>query len=340
MTYNDILEKAKDSMGGFCLACGVCNGLACKTKIPGPGAKGSGEVFHRNWQKLQEVKINMDTLCGDKPIDTGIELFGRRFAYPVFAAPIGAMKIHYGELHDDITYNAALVPGCKNAGIAAFTGDGVNPQVYSGALDSIKAAGGVGVPTIKPWAVELMKEKIKAAEAAGAMAVATDIDAAGLALLKGIATPVSAKTVAELADVIGSTNLPVIIKGVMTAAGALKALEAGAYGIVVSNHGGRVLDQTPATIEVLPEIAAAVGGRLKIFIDGGIRTGLDVFKALALGADAVLIGRPYVTAVYGGGAEGAEVYTQKVGAELAEAMEMTGAAALCNINSGMVRQSN
>ena len=84
----------------------------------------------------------------------------------------------------------------------------------------------------------------------------------------------------------------------MTVKGALKAKEAGASAIVVSNHGGRVLDQCPTTAEVLPEIAEAVGADMKILVDGGIRSGVDVFKALALGADAVLIGRPFVTAVY------------------------------------------
>ena len=97
---------------------------------------------------------------------------------------------------------------------------------------------------------------------------------------------------------------PFILKGIMTVKGAEKALEAGAAGIIVSNHGGRVLDQCPATAEVLPAIVDAVGGKMKIFVDGGIRSGMDVFKALALGADAVLIARPFVTAVYGGGSGG------------------------------------
>ena len=101
----------------------------------------------------------------------------------------------------------------------------------------------------------------------------------------------------------------------MTVKGALKAKEAGAAAIVVSNHGGRVLDQCPATAEVLEEIAEAVGGSMKILVDGGIRSGTDVFKALALGADAVIIARPFVTAVYGGGREGVESYINKIGAE-------------------------
>ena len=112
----------------------------------------------------------------------------------------------------------------------------------------------------------------------------------------------------------------------MTVKGALKAKEAGAAAIVVSNHGGRVLDQCPATAEVLPEIAAALKGTgVKILVDGGIRTGVDVFKALALGADGVLICRPFVTAVYGGGEEGVKCYIDKLAGELADTMQMCGA---------------
>ncbi|MBC8547333.1 alpha-hydroxy-acid oxidizing protein [Clostridiaceae bacterium NSJ-31] len=336
MTYTELLEQARKNMDGYCLACPECNGAACKNKIPGPGGKGTGGVFRRNFEKLQEIKINLDTLYDGEPTDTSVELFGRTFRYPVFAAPIGAMKLHYGHLHDDLSYNAELVEGCCSAGIAAFTGDGIDPQVYGGALESIRNAGGVGIPTVKPWDVGLMKEKIRMAEAAGAIAVATDVDASGLALLKNVPTPVSPKTVTELGEVVASTRLPVVVKGIMTVRGALKALEAGAYGIVVSNHGGRVLDQTPATVEVLPEIAQAVQGRMKIFIDGGIRTGLDVFKVLALGADAALIGRPFVTAVYGGGAAGAVLYAEKVGGELAETMAMAGANRLSDIGRDMV----
>ena len=107
---------------------------------------------------------------------------------------------------------------------------------------------------------------------------------------------------------------------------------------MVSNHGGRVLDQCPATAEVLPEIAAALKGTgVKILVDGGIRTGSDVFKALALGADAVLIARPFVTAVYGAGADGVAAYTAQLGNELADTMRLCGAPTLDAITRDMVR---
>ena len=123
----------------------------------------------------------------------------------------------------------------------------------------------------------------------------------------------------------------------MTVKGALKAKEAGAAAIVVSNHGGRVLDQYPPTAEVLPEIAEAVGKDIKIFVDGGIRSGVDILKALALGADAVLIGRPFVTAVYGGAAEGVSALTEKLSGELADAMAMCGVHSLSEITREVVR---
>ena len=122
----------------------------------------------------------------------------------------------------------------------------------------------------------------------------------------------------------------------MTVKGALKALEAGASAIIVSNHGGRVLDQCPATAEVLEDIVKAVNGKMKIFVDGGIRSGVDVFKALALGADGVVIARPFVTAVYGGGAEGVKLYVEKLGAELADTMAMCGANSLEEITRDMI----
>ena len=165
-----------------------------------------------------------------------------------------------------------------------------------------------------------------------------DVDAAGLPFLKNMTPPAGSKSVAELAEIVKLAERPFIVKGVMTVKGALKAKEAGAAAIVVSNHGGRVLDQCPATAEVLPEIAAALKGTgVKILVDGGIRTGVDVFKALALGADGVLICRPFVTAVYGGGEEGVKCYIDKLAGELADTMQMCGAHSIAEITPDMVR---
>jgi isopentenyl diphosphate isomerase/L-lactate dehydrogenase-like FMN-dependent dehydrogenase len=108
-------------------------------------------------------------------------------------------------------------------------------------------------------------------------------------------------------------------------------MEAGAAGIVVSNHGGRVLDHTPGTAEVLPEIVAAVKGRLRILVDGGIRSGVDVLKMLALGAEAVLVGRPITIASVGGGAEGVTLLLNQYADDLRTSMIYTGCKSLADI---------
>ncbi|MBA1333728.1 MAG: putative glycolate oxidase [Firmicutes bacterium] len=336
MDYREVLENAKSRIGAKCRVCRECNGIVCRGELPGMGGKGTGSSFIRNFEKLNEIKLNMDTIYEFKGVDTSIELFGKRFSFPIFAAPIGGLHIHYGNFYNDEGYTQAIVQGCKKAGTAGFTADGVDDESYDLPLKVVSEAGGWGIPTIKPWQKEEVKAKIKKAEAAGALAVAMDIDAAGLTTLALLGKPVSPKPVEEIKEIAASTNLPFIIKGIMTVKGAMKAVEAGAYGIVVSNHGGRVQDHTPAPVEVLPEISRAVGGKIKIFIDGGIRTGTDVLKVLALGADAVLIGRPYGVAAYGGGAEGVELYTKKIGSELIEAMIMTGCSKLSDINEDII----
>lgn len=337
MTYEEVLKNARTCIGDVCKACPVCNGRACGAKIPGPGAKGTGTVAIKNYEEWQKLSVNMDTICENKPVDTTLNIFGQSFKYPFFAAPIGAMKLHYGDKYDDLEYNDILVSACADAGIAAFTGDGTNPAVMEGATKAIKAKDGRGIPTVKPWDVNTLAEKFALVKDSGSFAVAMDIDAAGLPFLKNLTPPAGSKTVEELKAVIDAAGVPFIVKGVMTVKGALKAKEAGASAIVVSNHGGRVLDQCPPTASVLEEIVDAVGDDMKILVDGGIRTGIDVFKAIALGADAVLIGRPFVVSVYGGAAEGVATYTEKLAAELKDAMAMCGAHSLDEITRDMVR---
>ena len=336
MTYQEVLANARTCMGPYCKSCPTCNGIACKNQVPGPGAKGIGTTAIRNYQKWQELCVNMDTICENKSVDTTCKLFGREFVLPVFAGPVGALQLHYGDKYNDLEYNDILVSGCAAAGIAAFTGDGVNPAVIEATAAALKKNNGCGVPTIKPWNIDIIREKMALVKESDPFAIAMDIDAAGLPFLKNMTPPAGSKTVAELKEIAAIAEKPFILKGIMTVNGAKKALEAGASAILVSNHGGRVLDQCPSTAEVLPAIVDAVGGKMTILVDGGIRSGMDVFKALALGADGVIIARPFVNMVYGGGAEGIQVYVDKLKAELADTMAMCGAHSLADINRSMI----
>lgn len=323
-------------MGNLCKLCDVCNGRACKNMIPGPGAKGTGDVAIRNFDKWRDVRVNMDTIAEKRDVDTQFEMFGKNFSAPVFAGPVGAVKMHYGDKYDDREFNKILVKGCNEAGIAAFTGDGIDKDQMISACEAVKEACGRGIPTIKPWNLEMIKEKIEITKDAGAFAVAMDIDAAGLPFLKNFNPPAGSKSVEQLKEIVDILDVPFIIKGIMTPEAALKAKEAGASAIVVSNHGGRVLDQCPATAEVLENIVKAVNGKMKILVDGGIRTGVDVFKALALGADAVIIARPFVNSVYTGEESAVISYANQLREELADTMAMCGASRLDEIRRDMV----
>lgn len=338
MNYQEVLAEARGVIGKYCKACPVCNGRACGNQIPGPGAKGSGDTAIRNFEKWQEIRVNMDTICSAGKVDTSVTLFGRKFRMPVFAGPVGALNLHYGEKYDDLSYNQVLLKSCADNGIAAFTGDGTNEQVVIAAAKAIAEVEGAGVPTIKPWSKEVVERKMELVKQSGAFAVAMDIDAAGLPFLKNCEPPAGSKTVEELKEIIDGVDVPFIVKGIITVKGALKAKEAGASAIIVSNHGGRVLDQCPSTAEVLPEIVEALkGSGITILVDGGIRSGVDVFKALAMGADGVVIARPFVTAVYGGGEEGVKVYIDKLASELEDAMAMCGAHSIAEITADMIR---
>ncbi len=337
MNYNEILAAARDQVGPYCKACPVCNGRACGNLMPGPGCKYPGNAAARNFDKWQEICVNMDTLCSNADPDVRFEMFGRTFTAPIFAAPLGAIDLHYGPKYKDPEYNSILIKACYDYGLMALTGDGVDPQIMLRSAEDMKAVDGVGCPIIKPWNKEAVFAKLDVLNEAGIFCAGMDVDGAGLPFLKAMNPNAGSKSVAEMSEITAYAKMPFIVKGIMTARGAEKAVEAGAAGIVVSNHGGRVQGGVASTAEVLPEIADAVKGKTVILVDGGIRSGVDVFRALALGADGVLIGRPILPMIYAAGEEGFKVYMDKIVGELKSTMTMCGAATLKDITRDKVR---
>lgn len=336
MDFKELEKQARNNLNGSCKVCKVCNGVACAGEVPGMGGKGTGSSFIENNKSLEKVKINMRVIHNVSNPDTSTELFGQKMDAPIFAAPITGTTLNMGGKISERDYIEPVVKGCIKSGIYAMVGDTAVDEFLIENLKVLKENSGKGIVFIKPWENEDIIRKIKLAEESGAIAVGVDIDACGLVTLSMHGKTVVPKDIKSLRALKKSTKLPFIVKGIMTVQDALMAVDAGADAIVISNHGGRVLDCTPGVAEVLPSISKAVKGKITILADGGVRTGVDVLKMIGLGADAVLIGRPFVTASFGGAIDGVETYVNKVKDELSSAMILTGCQTVKDINNKVI----
>ena len=337
LTWDIIRNNARKKFYVACKACTVCDGLECAGKVPGIGGIGTGSSFTENLTALARYQVNLRTIHKVKNPDTSIELFGHKLAMPVLAAPITGMETNLAGGMDEKEYANAILDGCLECGTLGMVGDGASPKKYLIGLEAIKKHGGLGIPIFKPREFNLdIIKRFKAAEDAGALAVGVDIDAASFKTMSMKGQAVGPKTIEELQELKSYLKVPFILKGIMNVESALSAIEAGADAIAISNHGGRVMDHMPGTAEVLPEIANAVAGRIKVLADGGIREGVDILKMLALGADAVMIGRPICIAAFGAGQEGVSFYLQEKMKELKKAMILTGCGSVDQIDPSII----
>lgn len=333
MKYEDVLAKAREVLMPKCRVCKECDGVACRGEVPGLGGAGDGSGFTECRRFFRSIKVRMDAVHENYDVDTSIEMFGRRFAAPFFVAPVGGLPMNFTGYLSEEEYTNAAVKGALDAGIFAFTGDGPLEEYFPGTLPAIREAKGVAVSTIKPWDNEKVYKRIDTLNETGVMAFAMDIDSAALVNLKLKGKPAYPKSVEELKSFARRADMPFLVKGIMTGESAVKCQDAGAYGVVVSTHGGRISQDFAVPASMVYEIRQAVGPDFTIIVDGGIRSGADVFKCLALGADAVLIGRPFAIAAHGGGAEGVKIYADKIREELSEIMKMTDCRTLDDITA-------
>ncbi len=265
---------------------------------------------------FDEILVEMRHLDAVEP-DTGLELYGERFATPVMMAALSHLKGKGGQGDGMVE----MAQGAKLAGAVNWAGMGDEAQ-----FDAIAATGARSIKIIKPYADEsLVLSRLERAEEAGAFAVGMDLDHS----FGGDGRPdfvlgytMRPRTLREIEGYVRRTRLPFIVKGVLSAVDAQKCLDAGVRGIVVSHHHG-ILPSAVPPLMVLPEIAAVVDGRIPIFVDCGVMNGMDVFKALALGATAVSVGRPVMNAILENGAQGAADVVREITAELAGAMART-----------------
>jgi isopentenyl diphosphate isomerase/L-lactate dehydrogenase-like FMN-dependent dehydrogenase len=341
-TVEDVRNIAREKLKGICGVYKDCDGdprRLCQGqsygRALGIGGIGSGTSFNNNFLALKKYKLKMKLVGEDFIPDTSYKFFGRKLIMPIMAASVAGVNSFGGDkVISEKELCRSIVIGCRDARTLGWRGDTYTYSLEdSYGLNAIAEAGGLGVKIVKPRDQETIIKFFNKAEDVRCVAVGIDVDGCGSYAMAKHNRPVFKKSFEELKELVSSTTLPVIVKGIMTIEDALLAKEAGAAAIVVSNHGGRVLDHTPGTAEVLPNIVKEVKGRIKIIVDGGIRTGYDVLKMLALGAESVLIGRDIIRASVGAGLKGVQIHMEYMQQTLAKAMKMTNCKSLRDITS-------
>ncbi|MCL2527677.1 MAG: alpha-hydroxy-acid oxidizing protein [Defluviitaleaceae bacterium] len=261
--------------------------------------------------------------------DTTLQLYGETFDTPVMMAALS----HLNDCHPDGLVEMAR--GAKAANSVMWAGMGDEEE-----LANITATGAKTIKIIKPYADNNdVLRKMKHAEECGCIAVGMDIDHQ----FNGegeydvcLGFHMRPRTTEDIRQLVKATKLPFIIKGVLSVVDALKCVDAGVQGIVVSHHHG-IMGFSMPPLMILPEIVAAVGGKLKIFVDCSVETGLDVFKALALGADAVSVGRAMMGPLTDGGAAAVTKKIKDMNSVVAAAMARTNSPTITQIDSSVVR---
>lgn len=334
MNVREVREEARKRFNGICRVCRECNGVVCAGEFPGIGGVGSGASFINNYNALAALRLKMRVIHGAGDPEMSVTLLGQKLSMPILGAVVAGARMNFREIVSEEALAEAFIAGARQAGTLAMTGDGPDHILYTAGLGAIRNNAGQGIPFTKPRDQAAVIANLRLAEAAGSVAAGIDVDAAGILPMRAAGQPVEPKTVAQLKELVQSTPLPLILKGIMCLEDALAAREAGAAAIVVSNHGGRVLDHTPGTAEVLPQIAREVRNDLIVLVDGGVRSGVDALKMLALGAHAVLVGRPLAVGAIGAGAEGVRLILERMRSELKVAMIYTGCAGVRDIGEG------
>ena len=339
MTYEEVRNRAREMMMPRCYVCPECNGRGpCIGQVPGFGGMGANRGFQANYDSLAAVQLNSRVVHGVHVPDTSIDFFGTKISMPVVAAPTGGTTYNMGGKLTEEEFVTAICEGCSKAGTLGAVADGIGDPlpVFEKRLDTLKRLGYKAIVGLKPRLNKDIIERMRLAEKAGVVALTIDLDSAGRAARATKGQTVEPKTLEQLKELVKASRLPLLFKGIMTPDEAELCIQAGDAGIVVSNHGGRTLADTPGAAAVLPQIADVVKGRCYIMVDGTVARGTDVEKYLALGAQCTLAGRHFVRAAHGGLADGVKLFANRLQSELAVAMTLTGAQRVTDINRKMI----
>lgn len=339
----EVRDLARKGLKGVCAVYPHCDGQeerVCQREAYGKsigfGGVGSGASFQANVTSLAALRLQTRLIGPHFEPDTAFSFCGLKLAMPIMGASTSGVG-RYTEAVTEADFCRATLRGCREAGSITWRGDTwFYTEESFPALEALEQEGGYGIPIFKPRAQDILKRLIERAEKANCPAVGVDLDGCGSTIMAKHGQQVYRKTVGDLRELVQATSLPLIAKGIMTPEDAEACAEAGVQVVAVSNHGGRVLDATPGVAEVLPLIVKRLQGKVLITADGGVRTGYDVLKMLALGADAVLVGRDVIRAAVGCGSMGVNLQMQRLQQTLQRAMLMTGCPDLAHIGPDLL----
>jgi len=312
-------------------------------------------TFKRNIEAWSHYQIRPRRLVDVSKVDTSTELFSQKVKAPIVLAPIGILGMFHPEGAIGSTKAA------KHKGLAAITSTVTNNSYKTIAETAGHQPWFQLYPTTNTTARNTL---VKRAEDNGCKVLVWTIDvpvignrekhakmlvdnvhgrSANMGNLHDLIEPDDAfhspSMTWEFLDWLKqNTNMKIVLKGIMTHEDARIAVDRGADGIIISNHGGRQLESDLSTIECLEEVVKEVKGAIPVLIDGGVRRGTDIFKALALGATAVCIGRPYVYGLAVSGQQGVERVLDILTEELERNMRLAGVTAISKFNTNFVRK--
>jgi len=331
-----MIEKPIEEMGLREIRALARARMAQETWMHFMGAAETRATFRRNQRSLQRFLFRQRIFHDITDPGTTVELFGHRVSTPAFVAPVGS----FGMIRE--TAEREVGEGAGRAETMLF----VSHAAISSPRDWKDAS---RAPIVFMGYLTRGREDVlrcaKLAEEVGFAAVGLTMDTVQpvkigdripVSKIDGkprIGHPASPKDIEWLKR---EVSLPLVVKGIMGAADARVAVGAGADAVVVSNHGGRILDYNRAAVEALPEVVEAVGGKVPVLLDSGVRSGGDIAKALALGAKAVLVGRPVAWGVAAGGVAGVERVIRLFTDELKRVMIMTGVGAVSEITDSIL----
>jgi isopentenyl diphosphate isomerase/L-lactate dehydrogenase-like FMN-dependent dehydrogenase len=284
----------------------------------GFGGAGQGRTFSANFKALENIRLVTRLVKPHKEPVLNSDFLDNPISMPVMVTSVSGVKISMNGVIEEKEFQERMIEGARFSGTIGMSGHTVDAPEHPG-LIIIKKNGGWGIPVFKPLEQKKLLSLFKQAEDAKALAIGVDIDGCGSLNWELRGKPVFRKGIKDLKELVDATEKPVIFKG---------------------NHGGRVLDSGIGVAEVLPEIVKACKGKITIMADGAVRTGFDVLKLLAIGADVVLLGRPLARMALAGGEEAIKLYLDYIRNDLRRGMIMTGCDTIDDISQKIISKSN